>query len=77
MNKIILNHEFKDYWSSKDVFNEVLSIKGEVAKAKDNRRVIRFTLEKTSFDMPDSQNQGSENHDPENHSPESQNPKNQ
>ncbi len=45
MTDVILRDEFRDYWSPETAFDQVRKVKGEIAKAKDNRRVVRFELE--------------------------------
>ena len=47
--KLILKGVFNKLWSRDTVFDQVNAIEGRLAKAKDNRRVIRFELEDEAY----------------------------
>ena len=49
MTKIVLREELLDYWSAENAFDHIRKIEGEIAKAKDNRRVIKFELNDRTY----------------------------
>lgn len=49
MTEVILRDEFVDYWSKENAFDHVNKVEGEIAKAKDNRRVLKFQLEGATY----------------------------
>ena len=45
MAEVILRDELATLWTEDNAFEKVRAVKGKVAKAKDNRRVVRFELD--------------------------------
>lgn len=49
MTVVVLKDELAKYWSEDNAFEEARAVEGEIAKAKDNRRVVKFSIAESTF----------------------------